>query len=281
MIVVTGATGNVGRELVQTLIASGTEVIAVSRNIADAALPERVHARPADLADPETLPQAFDGATALFLMLSGAGAQQTDVTAVLQVAKASGVERVVLLSSQGVLTRPNSPTHGILMRTIEQAVEQSGIDWTILRPGGFASNAYAWAETIRAQRAVYAPFGDVGLPVIDPADIAAVAAAALQQDGHAGNAYLLSGPALVTPRQRAAAISEALSEPIQFIEIDRQQALEQMTQFMPESIADTTLNILGQLTPDEQQISPDVHGILGRPENTFADWIKRNIATFK
>jgi uncharacterized protein YbjT (DUF2867 family) len=86
------------------------------------------------------------------------------------------------------------------------------MDWTILRPGGFDSNTGAWAETIRRQRTAAAPFGDIGLPFIDPADIGEVAAAALREDGHAGQAYELTGPALSTPRQRAEAIGDALGE---------------------------------------------------------------------
>ncbi len=107
-------------------------------------------------------------------------------------AEAAGVRRVVLLSS-GVVTRPESPSHGGVMRAIEDAVRESGLAWTILRPGGFASNAYAWAESVRAERTVAAPFGDVAIPVVDPADIAEVAAMALRKDEHAGQVYELTG----------------------------------------------------------------------------------------
>src|SRR6185437_16120909 len=119
-------------------------------------------------------------------------------------------------SSQGVATRPESPSHGGVMRAIEEAVRESGLAWTILRPGGFASNACAWAESVRAERAVAAPFGDVGIPVIDPADIAEVAAVALREDEHTGCVYELNGPAAVTPRQQAEAIGAALGEPVRF-----------------------------------------------------------------
>ncbi|WP_326823039.1 hypothetical protein [Streptosporangium sp. NBC_01756] len=114
------------------------------------------------------------------------------------------------------------------------------MDWTILRPGGFASNAFVWAETIRTQRTAAAPFGDTGLPFIDPADIGEVAAAALREDGHAGQVYELTGPALSTPRQRAEAIGDALGEPIRFIEQTRDEARAQMLQFMPEVVVETT-----------------------------------------
>ncbi|MFG2627988.1 NAD(P)H-binding protein [Streptomyces sp. NPDC048473] len=281
MIVVTGATGNVGRPLVQALAAAGEQVTAVSRSVSDAAVPQGVRYRQADLSDPESLRPAFDGADALFLHDTGAGAHLLSPRDILDVAKTGGVGRIVLLSSQGVATRPESASHGSLGRSIEDTVRQSGMDWTILRPGGFASNAYAWAESVRARRTVAAPFADVGLPAIDPADIAEVAAAVLREDGHAGRVYELTGPALSTPRQRAEAIGDALGEPIRFIEQTRDEARAQMLQFMPEPVVGTTLDILGKPNPAEQRISPDAERILGRAPRTFADWARHNIAAFR
>ncbi|WP_327369060.1 NAD(P)H-binding protein [Streptomyces sp. NBC_01217] len=281
MIVVTGPTGNVGRPLIQALTEAGEQVTAVSRSVSDTAVPKGVRHRQADLADPESLRPAFDGADALFLHDTGAGAHLLSPRDILDVAKAGGVGRVVLLSSQGVATRPESASHGSVGLSIEDAVRQSGMDWTILRPGGFASNAYAWAESARARRTVTAPFGDVGLPVVDPADIAEVAAMALRADGHAGKVYELTGPALSTPRQRAEALGAALGEPVRFIEQTRDEARAQMLQFMPEPVVETTLAILGEPKPAEQRISPDVEQVLGRAPRAFADWARRNIAAFR
>ncbi|SNS22041.1 Uncharacterized conserved protein YbjT, contains NAD(P)-binding and DUF2867 domains [Streptosporangium subroseum] len=281
MIVVTGATGNVGRPLVQALAAAGEQVTAVSRGVSDAAVPEGVRHRQVDLASPESLRPVFDGADAVFLHDGGAGVHLLSPQGILDVAKAGGVRRVVLLSSQGVVTRPQSPSHGRMGRSIEDAIRQSGMDWTILRPGGFASNAFAWAETIRTRRTAAAPFGDTGLPWIDPADIGEVAAAALREDGHAGQAYELTGPALSTPRQRAEAIGDALGEPVRFIEQTRDEARAQMLQFMPEPVVETTLDIIGEPTPAEQRISPDVERVLGHTPRTFAEWAVRNVAAFR
>ncbi|WAU82773.1 NAD(P)H-binding protein [Streptomyces sp. Qhu-G9] len=281
MFVVTGATGNVGRSLVQALAAAGAQVTATSRKISDADVPEGTKYTRADLVDPESLRPVFDGADALFLQSGGASAHLLNPQDILDVAKAGGVGRVVLLSSQGVATRPQSASHGRLGRSIEDAVRQSGMAWTILRPGGFSSNAYAWAESVRARRAVAAPFADIGLPAIDPDDIAEVAAAILREDGHAGQIYELTGPALSTPRQRAEAIADALGEPVQFIEQTRDEAHAQMLQFMPEPVVETTLTILGEPTPAEQRISPDVEQVLGRVPRTFADWAQRHIAAFR
>lgn len=281
MIVVTGATGNVGRPLVQALAAAGEQVTAVSRGVSDVAVPEGVRHRQVDLASPESLRPVFDGADAVFLHDGGAGAHLLSPEDILDVAKAGGVRRIVLLSSQGVVTRPLSSSHGVGGRSTEDAVRQSGMDWTILRPGGFASNAFAWAETIRTRRTAAAPFGDTGLPFIDPADIGEVAATALREDGHAGQAYELTGPALSTPRQRAGEIGDALGEPVRFIEQTRDEARAQMLQFMPEPVVETTLAIIGEPNPAEQRISPDVERVLGRPPRTFAEWAVRNIAAFR
>jgi uncharacterized protein YbjT (DUF2867 family) len=270
MFVVTGATGNVGRPLVAALAAGGDEVRAVSRNA------ERWRA---DLADPESLRPVVAGAEAFFLLVSGAGAH-LDGPAIVDVVKAAGVRRVVLLSSQAAGTRPEAVSHAPL-RALEETVRGSGMDWVMLRPGGFMSNTFAWAGPVREHRAVAAPFAEVGLPLVDPADIAEVAAAALRDPAHAGQVYELTGPELSTPRERAEQIGQLLGEPVRFTEQTPEQAREQMLGFMPEPVVDGTLQIIGAPTPAEQRISPDVPRVLGRPARTFADWLERNAVAFR
>lgn len=281
MIVVTGATGNVGRSLVRALVAAGDRVTATSRSVSPADLPEGVAARRADLTDARSLRPVFDGAEALFLQNGGPTAHLMPTGEVLEAAAAGGVKRVVLLSSQGVVTRPDSESHGRVAGAIEEAVRASGLEWTILRPGGFASNTYAWAESVRTARTVTAPFGDVGLPVIDPDDIAEVAAVALRSAEHGGLAYELTGPALVTPRQQAEALGAALGEPVRFVEQSREEARAMMTRFMPEPVVDTTLSILGAPTEAERRISPDVERVLGRPAGSYEEWARRHAAAFR
>lgn len=281
MIVVTGATGNVGRPLVQALAEAGEQVTAVSRGKIPVDMPPGTRHVPADLAAPQTLRPAVDGARAFFLHDGGAGAHGLDPRAILDVAGDAGVRRVVLLSSQGVATRPESPSNGGVMRAIEEAVRESGLAWTILRAGGFASNAYAWVESVRAERTVAAPFGDVGIPVIDPADIAEVAAVALREDGHTGRVYELNGPAAMTPRQQAEAIGAALGEPVRFVELTRAEAHARMAAFMPEPVVQTTLAVLGEPNAAELRLSPDVERVLGRAPRPFADWASRNVEAFR
>ena len=279
MYVITGATGNVGRTLLSILAASGAAVTAVSRGRRPVAVPDGIRHHRADLERPESLRPAITGAEALFLLVEGAGAH-LDMPEILRVATAGGVKRVVLQSSQAVGTRPGAASHAPL-RDIEGLVRRSGLGWTILRPGGFASNALAWVEPVRTGRRVAAPFGDVGLPVVDPDDIAEVAAMALRDDAHDGRTYELTGPALSTPRQRVADLSAALGEPIEFVEQTPEEAREQMLRFMPPAVVEGTLAILGSPTEREQRISPDVAEVLGRSPRPFASWAARAIDAFR
>ncbi|MFD8290309.1 SDR family oxidoreductase [Streptomyces lavendulae] len=279
MIVVTGATGNVGRPLTQALAEAGEQVTAVSRHAA--AVPDGVRHVSADLAEPHGLTPALDGAEALFLLLSGdLHSPEARPTDIIDLAAAGGVRRVVLLSSQGVATRPLGPSR-IAMRAVEDALRESGLDWVVLRPGGFASNALAWAESVRTQGTVAAPFGDVGVPIVDPADIAAVAAACLLDDRHTGNDFELTGPEVITPRRQAETIAAALGSPVRFHELTREEAKAAMTRFVPPELADDTLDIIAAPNPAELRISPDVERVLGRAPSPFTDWVTRSIAAFR
>jgi uncharacterized protein YbjT (DUF2867 family) len=272
MIVITGATGNVGRPLVQALAAAGEEVTAVSRRAAEVTGGVRHHR--ADLTEPESLKPALDGAEAVFLLTGAEFLAGGNLNDVMKMVRAAGVERVVLLSSQGVGTKRHPSDH-------EDAVTRSGLDWTVLRPGNFNSNAFQWATAVRAQRVVEAPFGDVALPAIDPDDIAEVAAVALREPGHAGQTYTLTGPKPVSPRDQATAIGDALDEPVRFVELTRTEARDRMVRFMPAPVVDATLDVLGTPSAEEQKVNPDVEKVLGRPARPFADWATRNAAAFR
>ncbi|MEU5188983.1 NAD(P)H-binding protein [Streptomyces klenkii] len=279
MIVVTGATGNVGRPLTRALAEAGRQVTAVSRHAA--AVPDGVRHVAADLAEPAGLKPVLAGAEALFVLLPGdmhaAGAGPASIIAE---AAAGGVRRIVLISSQGVATRPFGPTR-IALRAVEDVLRESGLEWAVLRPGGFASNALWWAESIRTRRVVAAPFGDTGVPIIDPADIAEVAAACLLDDRHAGGVYELTGPEVITPRRQAEAIAAALGSPVRFHDLTRDEAKAAMARSMPAELAEDTLDILGSPNPAELRVSLDVQRVLGRAPRAFSDWAARNIAAFR
>lgn len=281
MIVVTGATGNIGRTLVPLLAEAGEDVVAVSRRPQPEGLPAGVRHAQADVGNSASMRPVLDGADAFFLLLGGElNGHGESPNALLNTVLDAGVKRIVLVSSQINSTRPEALSHTRL-RDFEAAVRASGADFTILRPGGFASNAFAWAESVRTKGTIFAPFGDVALPVIDPADIAAVAAAALHEEGHAGRTYELTGPEALSPRQQAAVISRALGEEVAFVELSREEAHAHMAQFMPEEVIGGTLDVLGVPLPAEQTISPDVENVLGRPAGPFDEWVARNLPAFQ
>ncbi|GGR68218.1 NAD(P)H-binding protein [Streptomyces roseolus] len=281
MIVVTGATGNIGRPLVAALAEAGEEVVAVSRNAQPAGLPDGVRVVQASLGDFASMKPVLEGADAFFILLAGEQNGPGEPAAeLLDIAKGAGVKRVVLVSSQLAGTRSDTPSHNRL-REFEAAVRESGLEYTILQPGGFASNAFAWAESVRTSRQVFHPFGDVALPVVDPADIADVAAVALREDGHNGRTYVLTGPEAVGPRRQVAMLSEVLGEEVTYVELTREQATEVMSQFMPPAVVKGTLDVLGEPLPVEQEVSLDVQKVLGRPARSFGDWVARTIPAFK
>lgn len=278
MIVVTGATGNVGRALVEALAAAGEEVTAVSRRAAQAPLPAGVRHRVGDLARPAELKAVFGGADAVYLLVAGVG-EELRPREIVDAAAAAGVRRLVLQSSQLVGTRPESESHGPL-REFEAAVRGSGLEWTVLRPSGFASNAFLWAEGVRTARAVAAPFADVAMPVVDPADIADVAAAALREDGHHGRTYVVTGPVAVTPREQAEALSRAVEAPVRFVAQSRAEARADLVRFLPAAAVDGMLAVMGEPSAEEQRVSPDVERVLGRPGRPFSAWAQRNAFAF-
>ncbi|GIE81858.1 NmrA family transcriptional regulator [Actinoplanes philippinensis] len=281
MIAVTGATGTIGRTLVKLLAPAGEEVLAVSRHAQHTPDLPGVRWAQGQVGDTAGLQSALHGARAVFVLLPGElTSHGEDPRKLIDVVAAAGLERIVFLSSQIAGTRPQSASHSRL-HEYEQAVRASEIGFTILRPTGFASNALGWTASIRAQQTVYAPFGDVALPVVDPDDIAGVAAAALLEDGHEGRTYVLTGPQPISPREQTAAIGEAIGEDLHFVEVPREAAQAAMTQFMAPDMAAGSLDVLGSPLPAEQAVSPDVEEVLHRAPGSFANWAARNATAFR
>jgi uncharacterized protein YbjT (DUF2867 family) len=281
MIVVTSATGNVGRPLVDLLAAAGEEVVAVSRSPRTQPPAAGVRWVPGDVGTAASLRPALDNADAVFVLLPGPLNNRGESPQVLMdVIARAGTKRIVFVSSQLAGTRPTSPSHARLA-AYEEAVRGTGRDFTILRPCGFDSNVLGWADPIRGQRMVFAPYGDVALPSVDPADVAAVAATVLREDGHTGRTYELTGPELISPRRQAEVIARALGDELTFVEVSREDARTAMLQFMAAEMADGSLDALAEPLPAEQRISPDVQAVLHRPAGTFERWLARNLQAFR
>lgn len=285
-ILVTGATGYVGRQVVNQLIQAGVRVRALTRNPAMAGLPAEVEVVQGDLTQPATIAPALEGIDRMYLFPVDETARE-----VVALAKQAGVRRIVDLSAASV-------TAGLHTNPVEHAIEASGLEWTHVRPGGFMANMLQiWAPSIRAERVVRYPFGDEPMNLIHEADIAAVATAALLEDDHVGAVYTLTGPALVTVREQVQAISDALGEAVRYEEVSREQARELMKAqggFAAES-ADLMLGFIdyggdepsgadGYSDQDWSALMkpwPDVERVTGRPARSFAEWARDHVEDFR
>ncbi|MET8047688.1 NAD(P)H-binding protein [Streptosporangium sp. NPDC005286] len=277
MILVTGATGNIGSALLRQLHTSGfTRLRGLTRDAARVSFPSGVEAVEGDLAQPDSLKPALDGVRSLSL-LRGLGAEADVLTA----ARQAGVEHVVLVSSITVQTHPQLPATAENL-AVEQLLGDSGMAWTILRPTQFASNALWWAQSIREHGTVRVPYADIGLPTIHPADIAAVARVALTEPGHQGRTYALTGPERITPRRQIEAIAAAAGREVAFVEISRQEAHLQMASFMGDQTADAVLDLMGGDINDELlKVRDTVPRITGSPARSFQQWASENGAAFR
>ncbi|MGK5638239.1 NAD(P)H-binding protein [Streptomyces sp. URMC 126] len=277
MILVTGATGNIGRALLKELDACGAGPLrGLTRDAGRASFPGGVAAVEGDFAEMTSLKPALDGVRSLFL-LSGMGAEAE----VLAAARQAGVEHVVLVSSITVQSHPHLGPAGENM-AVERLLKDSGMAWTILRPTQFASNALWWAEAIHEHQTVRVPYADIGLPTIHPADIASVARVALTESGHQGLTYALTGPERVTARQQVEAIAAVLGREVPFAETSREEARRHMATFLGDEAADAVLDVTGGDVNDELlKVRDTVSRVTGSPTRPFHQWVSENAAAFR
>ncbi|MFI6501113.1 NAD(P)H-binding protein [Nonomuraea typhae] len=272
-ILVTGATGTVGRIVVDRLLEAGQHVRALTRNPATAGLPAAAEMVTGDLAGAAA---ALDGVDRVYY-LAGVLDPDPDLAgeqagAFARQALASGVTRVVTLTGQAVTVR--RPGSYEMLRAIEEAIEVSGLDWTHVRPGEFAVNKLdLWGESIRAEGVVRSAFPEaLGVPIHE-ADIAEVAVAALLEDGHAGRAYSLSGPQALSHREQAAAVGEGLGRDLRFEPLTFGQARAAAIEAgIPPEIADYMLGYQAEYAEEPPEVLADVEQVLGRPGRTLAQW---------
>ncbi|MFI9161384.1 SDR family oxidoreductase [Kitasatospora aureofaciens] len=277
MILVTGATGNIGSALLGQLRKGGIgPVRGLTRDAGRAWFPAGVEAAEGSLAEPASLGAALDGVRSLFLV-SRVGPDD----AVLDAARRAGVEHVVLVSSMSVQTHPHlGPARENL--AVEELLRDSGMAWTVLRPTQFASNALWWAATIREGRPVRVPYADTALPTIHPSDIAAVARVALTEPGHRGRTYALTGPERVTPRQQVASIATALGREVPIEEIGREEAHGPLSAVMGAESAAAVLDLMGgDLNEELLRVRDTVATVTGTPARPFEQWVAENAAVFR
>jgi (4-alkanoyl-5-oxo-2,5-dihydrofuran-3-yl)methyl phosphate reductase len=285
MILVTGATGNVGSELVSQLLDLNQRVRVLTRDPQKVAhWGDRVECAVGSFDQPSTLETALQGVDRIFLMTSEVGAGQ--VEAMMSAARQADVRHVVYLSSTGA-KYPNLLL-GKWHHDREEAIRASGLTWTFLRPGNFMSNTLMWAQTIKTQGTVYFPGGEGRTAPIDPQDIAAVAALALLHPGHDGRIYELTGGELLTAAQQTETLARVLDKPIRYVDIPPSTAHEGMLKSgMPPLVADAVIEVFSFVRvgrfPDgqEAQINDTFEQVAGRKPRPFEVWCRDHVSAFQ
>jgi uncharacterized protein YbjT (DUF2867 family) len=276
MILVTGATGNIGSELVAALAQAGQRVRALVRAPQTVTLPPDVQPVTGDLNRPESLADALTGVRAVFLLPGYA-----DMPGLLAHMRRAGVERVVLLSGSSAALADMSNAISRYMTLSERATREAGVPWTFLRPRAFMSNALRWLPQLRAGDLVRVPFAGVAAATIDPADIAGVAARALTSDGHEGRIYELTGPDALLPADQVAVLAKVLGRDLRCESLPNEEARAQMDATMPAEYVDAFFRFYVDGTLDESQVLPTVREVTGHPPRTFELWAKAHAGAFQ
>ncbi|MET8877230.1 NAD(P)H-binding protein [Nocardia sp. NPDC004604] len=266
-ILVTGATANIGRKVVDHLLALGaTDIRALTNNAQKASLPSAVQVAEGYLRRPDTLPAAFAGVERMYLAPT-----PDSVTEVLALARAAGVRHVVDLSGE-----PES-----WWGSVCTAVEDSGLAWTHLWPGDFMENTLIWSHQIRETSAVLEPRPDAASAPIAMDDIAAVAATTLLTDTHLGRAYPLAGPEILTRTDLVRHLADALGRDITFHRSSREDTITALTPAMGDTATWYVDNVLTSFdVPPTALPITSVQDVTGRPATTFARWAADNAARF-
>lgn len=272
-ILVTGATGNVGRNVVEQITAldPAIQIRALTRN-PEAALPEGVEIAVGDLASLDTVADAFKDVDAVhFINFAGEGyGALPDPAGLIALAEQAGVRRATVLG--GVATGP-----------LEQALEASAIEATYLSPVEFMSNAAMWwSEVIKAGEAIREPFGDRLSAMVHPADIGAVAAKVLVDGGYDGESLVITGPEVLTMQDKVRVLGEAVGREIEFVELTVEAAhAKWRSEGMPEGVIAFLTEALGNTPVEGRTVADTVERVVGRPPLPFTAWAAANADAFR
>ena len=280
-VLVVGATGNVGGHVVEALRQAGAPVRALARRPEAAGLPDDVEVVAGDLTAPESLAPALEGVDAAFLLWT---APPTTAEAVIG-RIAARARRIVLLSSPHQTPHPFFQQPNPLARfhaELDRLVTGAGVEWTILRPGMFASNTKGWwAAAIRQGDVVRWPHGQAETAPIDERDIAAVAARALLEDGHAGRGYVLTGPESITQAEQVEAIGEALGRRLRLEELSPDGFREAVAGRWPERAVEMLLAAWGATLGQRAYVTSTVAKVTGTPARSFREWARDHADAFR
>jgi len=279
MILVTGATGTVGRALVERLPAD-LRVRLMSRDpariVGAAPTAEKVAG---DFEDPQSLARALQGVRTAFLVTMRPSGE--DDVRFVRAAQLAGVRRVVKLSAAAVLDREADDLITRWQRAGEELLRASGLEWTLLRPRAFMSNSLSWAASVRSERTVRALYGTSGNACVDPRDIAEAAVRVLTEEGHAGRAYTLTGPEAVTAAGQTRQLAGLLGIPLRFAELTLDEARAGLARRYPAPVVQALLDSAErQRAGAKAAVDGTVEALTGRPARTFCRWAEDHLAAF-
>ena len=283
-ILILGATGNIGRQVLSQLPTSGVQVRALVRNPQTVSLPPHIEVVHGDLTLPETLDSCLDGVDAVFLVWT---APATAIAPALE-RITKHARRIVLLSSpyktahpffQAAQPNPVAAMH----QEIERMIETSGLQWTFLRPGMFAVNAlFWWAQRIReGSHVVRWPHINAPTAPIHERDIGAVAVHALCEEGHAGAEYVLTGPQSLSQSEQIATIGSVVGRPLRLEEISPDEARSELLTVLPVSVVNMLLAAWAWAIDQPAFVTSTVEQITGARARTFQEWATDHAEEFR
>lgn len=283
MIVITGATGTVGRPLVALLKEQGVAVRAVARSAEVGKVPVGVDVDRSDLARPEDVAPALEGASALFVHPRAVGESAPEL---LALAAEKGVRRVVVLSAINVDDDPAyqpSRVNGDRNKEVEDAVAGGGLPWVAVRASSFATNAIGmFGAQVRAGGVIRAPYADFAEAPIHEADLAAVIARALLDDNLDGRRIPVTGPQSLTHQEMVAVIGEVIGRPLTFQEVPPELAARGLVaNGLPEAFVNALMARYARDAGKPALVTDEVERILGRPARGFAQWVADHADAFQ
>lgn len=279
MIVIIGATGTVGREVVAQLVGTGSAVTAVTRNPAQAQMPTGTVVVEADPSAPSIPAETWDGVEAVLLSSRAVTASAPEI---LSAAADHGARRVVVISASTVEYPAGEPRFMAGFRALEAAAEASGLAWTSLRCADFDANALAWVPQLQAGDVVRGAYGKAATSPIHERDIAAVAVRTLTEDGHDSHHYLLTGPESLTQYDKVRILSDTTGRNLSFLELTPDQVRAAMTaQGLPDEIPARLLGSLSDYARVPGPTTDTIAELLGRPALDFATWATEHAAAFR
>ncbi len=274
-ILVLGATGHVGRHVVAGLLETGARVRAAVRRPDAAHLPAGVEVVHGDLTQPESLERAASGAASIFLLWP---TPDTSAATDALVALTRDTSHIVYLSA---LDGPENHRPDGFWGDIEDLIRASGVHWTFIRAGGFATNVLGWADQIRTG-VVRWPYGDAGRSLIHEQDIADVAVEALMAGGHTGRSYPLTGPEVLTQIEQVRIIGEELGREVQWEEQPVEEARERLVASWGDpDFVEMALAAWAAMVDAPEQVVGGPESITGNPARTFRQWVRDHLHYFR